>query len=295
MSRRRNPSPTWSRHFTPRSVEEIEYILRYTPSLAPQLDDIARRLAAAGAAAPWTYLGVGGSGLVVCDARGIGFKAGRWPGLPSVADEAEWFRIANQVPGVREHVARLRRYHADLDVIERECVRPKQADKVRRWKTEGDLWDLHRAIERAMLPYGWNAPELKADSYVLTRDRGYVLVDGGMAARVGSRLARHLAEAHRDPRRRPDDLALDRFALRNEYDLTIPRAVGERLEKRLAAARPNPRRHNPAAVDPALSAHMAVDAIRAERPSDPTHASAAPGRSRSSSRRFAWEPSIASR
>lgn len=240
--RRPNPSRAWTASFAPKSVDEIERTLRYVPSLAPQLDDLASRLAAAGARAPWTFLGVGASGFVVCDARGVGFKAGRWPTSPAIADEAEWFRVANEVPGVREHVARLRRYHADLDVIERECVRPKSSDTVRRFKTEGDLWDLHRAIERAMLPFGWNAPELKADSYVLTRDRGYVLVDGGLAVRVGARLARHLAREHRDPRRRADDLAIERFALRNEYDRTIPRDIGERLERRLAATRPNPRR-----------------------------------------------------
>ena len=91
-----------------------------------------------------------------------------------------------------------------------------------------------------MLPYGFAAPELKADSYVLTRDRGPVLVDAGFALKTGSRLARDVAERHRDASLHRDDLQLERGYLRAEYGRTIPQAAGERLARRPLDTSPNP-------------------------------------------------------
>lgn len=232
--RNRVPAP----HVAFDNADELARELGYVPSLRPELDGLVGRLLASGAVMPLHYLGVGMSGFVVCDAHGRGFKAARSSKTARslVADEAEWLRVASMVPFVREHVARMVRYHADLGVIERECVRAKTASKQGRYRhrTEGDFYDLHRAIETAMLPYGWTAPELKADSYVMTRDRGPVLVDAGMAQRVGTNLARDVVAAHRDASVDPFDRMMARGQLRSEYDRTIPRAVGERLHQRLA-------------------------------------------------------------
>ena len=206
---------------------------------------------------------------VFCDARGVAYKVARRlhrPTMETLANEAEWLRVANTVPGVRMHVARFYDWRPDLGVIVRECVRAKRRDIQGRHKLEGDLWDLHRAIEQAMLPYGFAAPELKADSYVLTRDRGPVLVDAGFALKTGSRLARDVAQRHRDASLHRDDLQLERGYLRAEYGRTIPKAAGERLERKLAAMRPNPvraRRGSDASAKPRLTrGHLSLPETR---------------------------------
>lgn len=234
---------------TPASREDVAYYERTFPSSRGQIDSAVARAVEAGAEAPLDLQGLGMTAWVFCDARGVAYKVARDLSRSVVgmlAQEAEWLRVANTVPGVQMHVARFYAWRPDLGVIVRECVRAKRRDLQRRMKTEGDLWDLHRAIERAMLPYGFTAPELKADSYVITRDRGPVLVDAGFANKTGSRLAHDVARRHRDTSLHRDELGLERGYLRMEYDRTIPRAAGERLERKLAAMRPNPRRRRAA-------------------------------------------------
>jgi len=234
---------------TPASREDVAYYERTFPSSRGQIDSAVARAIAAGAEAPLDLQGLGMTAWVFCDARGVAYKVARDLSrsvFGMLAQEAEWLRVANTVPGVQMHVARFYAWRPDLGVIVRECVRAKRRDLQRRMKTEGDLWDLHRAIERAMLPYGFTAPEIKADSYVLTRDRGPVLVDAGFANKTGSRLAHDVARRHRDTSLHRDELGLERGYLRMEYGRTIPQAAGERLERKLAAMRPNPRRRRAA-------------------------------------------------
>lgn len=254
---------------TPASREDVAYHERTVPSSQGQIDSAVARAIAAGAVAPLDLQGLGMTAWVFCDARGVAYKVARRlhrTTMETLANEAEWLRVANAVPGVRMHVARFHAWRPDLGVIVRECVRAKRRDIQGRHKLEGDLWDLHRAIERAMLPYGFAAPELKADSYVLTRDRGPVLVDAGFALKTGSRLARDVAERHRDASLHRDDLQLERGYLRAEYGRTIPQAAGERLERKLAAMRPNPvraRRGSDSVAKPRLTrGHLSLPETR---------------------------------
>lgn len=218
------------------NAEDLERAMRYAPSLRGNVEDVVARLLSAGAKPPFTYLGAGGYGFVVCDARGVGFKAARDMRLArSLADEAEWLRIANTAPEIRDHVARFYAWHPREAVIERECVRPKRGDLVRHRGKGDKLWATHELLRRVMLGYGWTQPEFKEDSYVITRDRGPVLVDAGLVARVGSALAREVAELHRRPDASDFDRQMARGSIRLELDRTIPRGPGQRLHDRLAA------------------------------------------------------------
>jgi hypothetical protein len=196
-----------------------------------EIEDAAARIVASGAHAPLTFVGMGQFGVVFCDERGVGFKAGRRPDSKSnrdaMAEEAEWLRVASTVPGVREHVARFRRYHPSTVVIERECVKAQALNR----RVKADRWQLHRAIEAAMIPYGYAAPEYKDDSYVWSSGRGWILVDASMPAKVGGRL---VAEAARtmagQTEEDPGDLA---FHVRMESGRTITPTRAARLSERL--------------------------------------------------------------
>jgi hypothetical protein len=179
------------------------------------------------------------TGIVFCDARGVGYKAARRPneGLSRklVAEEAEWLRTASTVPSIRRHVARFRAWHPEEVVLERECVQESKPPSYWRERKTGrlDRFELHREIERAMLPYGWSAPEYKEDSYRYARGRGWVLVDASMPHRVGANLVRRAAETLQGKRfysERPTDVA---FALRMESGKTVPPATAKRLSDRL--------------------------------------------------------------
>ena len=113
-------------------------------------------------------------------------------------------------------------------VIVRDCPRKDPDESMSRW--ESRLWDLHREIERDMLPHGWTAPEFKPDSYVLTA-QGPILVDASMPSRVGAVLARYVegivAGARPLGNDSPSDLA---FAVRREVGQTLSQAESDRLE-----------------------------------------------------------------
>jgi hypothetical protein len=187
-------------------------------------------------------MGAGMSGIVFGDARGVGFKVGRFHNSLSarrmIEEEAEWLAAASTVPQIRSFVARFRAYHPDQAVIERECVR---AQRPGRWPTD-TRWDRMQQIKAAMRPYGFGEPEYKEDSFVYAQGRGYVLVDASMPLKMGSRLvgqaAQHLA-GKRSAGRDAEDLA---FALRMEAGRTIPTARALRLAERLLAAPPSSRR-----------------------------------------------------
>ena len=165
------------------------------------------------------------SGIVFCDARGTAFKVARRGGENTVAEEAEWLQKAEQVPGVRDHVAHDTRYDAKNRVLLRECVRGKTGTP----QNTSKLFDLHKEIRKAMTPYGWLSPEFKEDSYVFARGRGPVLVDASMAVRVGGELVKYaqdMLENRRPQRERLQDVA---FAIVQERGRTIPIAVADKL------------------------------------------------------------------
>lgn len=199
--------------------------------LGDELEEAASRAVHAGAVGDLTFQGAGATGIVFCDTRNVAYKVARHGREPSVREEAEWLERASHVPGVREHVARNARYDKKHNVLVRECVQgkvgtPRQTSK---------LFNVHQNIRGAMAPYGWLAPEFKEDSYVLTRDRGAVLVDASSALRVGKELVRYAQDvlaARRPQTERLEDIA---FAIRQERGTSIPAPVADALLAKLRA------------------------------------------------------------
>lgn len=195
--------------------------------VASEIPDAIARAVAAGAVLPLTYLGSGAYGNVFCDAENRAFKVSRagthyW----GISEEAAWLRAANQIPGVREHVAK---YYGYQDgVLIRECVTQREF----RTQNQNKIWEIHQRIRMLMRPAGWGAPEFKYESYAVGR-RGPVLFDASSAVRVGTNLARLVTDVIA---RRVDypfplsDLAYD---VRMEVPGTIPPELGKRLEKRI--------------------------------------------------------------
>lgn len=210
-----------------------------------ELPDVARRARKAGARGALEYIGAGMTSVVMCDARGRGWKVGRRadPQLRAMLeDEADWFATANRVKGARPHVAKFYRFHPGPVAIERECVRGRPG----RWADESKLHDLHRDIEKAMLPAGWTAPEFKGDSYIYRQigepdkygDYKYgkpVLVDGSMAQKVGPKLIEYVEGViDKTKKLRTGDSLKDlAFYVRREKGDTIPVEKAEQLLARL--------------------------------------------------------------
>lgn len=199
--------------------------------VVPQMPGIVARAIAAGAEPPLEYVGVGMTGVVFCTGD-TAYKVARDTkpiDHQFFEEEADWLEAAAQVPAVARHVARFHDFDPDNLVIIRDC--PQADPEQSAWRYgENKLHDLHRQIERDMIPYGWTAPEFKPDSYILTT-RGPVLVDASMPSRVGDELARYVEEVARNERHlwttRPEDLA---FAVRTEAGRTISQAESDRLE-----------------------------------------------------------------
>jgi hypothetical protein len=196
------------------------------------------RARAAGAEGELEYLGMGGEGTVLCDAHGQAFKVAHRGA--SIADEAAWLEAANQVPGVREHVAKFIRYDAANEVLVRACPQPYVTPRGerRRPPTGHKLAELHEEIGRRMRAYGWGRPEYKPDAYVLTR-RGPVLVDAGFAVRRGRVLAAEaLAIANGRKRAKPIDVLTLSWEVRAERGDTLPKPIADRILRRLKALNP---------------------------------------------------------
>lgn len=201
------------------------------------LNQIETRARAAGARGDLEVLGCGATATVVKDSRGRCFKTQRGNDASTRAllrDEAAWLQAAQAVPGVREHVVRVHRWHEQQGVIERACVSGRTA----RWSEESKVANLHAKIsDRMKTATGFGRPEFKGDSWVLTsRGRRPILVDAGFANRFGRNLANHvirvLAGAADPGIDTPSDLA---FAVRWEKgDGRISAKMAETLERRLA-------------------------------------------------------------
>lgn len=169
------------------------------------------------------------SGIVFCDEKGVAYKVARRHRENTVAEETEWLRKAEQVPGAREHVAQGARYDDQHHVLIRECVRGKTGTP----RNTSKLFSLHKDIREAMTPYGWLAPEFKEDSYVFTRGRGPVLIDASMALRVGSVLVKYAQDLLEKRRPQHESLQDVAFAVLQERGRTIPVTVADKLLAKL--------------------------------------------------------------
>lgn len=205
--------------------------------LLPELPDVTARALAVGAVPPLDYKGAGATSIVLCDARGIAFKTGRPPLHQSrrrlLTEEALWLQMAGQIPWVREHVARFYRFHPREAVIERECV----PGKIGGWGYDRGINNVYQGIRDTMLQYGWTAPERKEDSFVLTRGRGWVLVDAGFVYRKGRMLVADVLNVLNGRRLIYDEFDLNglAFDLRWERGQSVPEKVADRLLARLYA------------------------------------------------------------
>lgn len=158
----------------------------------PEIPGTVGRAQAAGASVPLRYVGAGMYGIVFCDADGHAWKVARVEDLSArnadwmrefLAQEYEWLRDAARSP-IARHVAEVYGFHPEEIVLERECVFGRPGG----WADEGRLFDLHKEIERAMVPLGWNAPEFKGDSYIIKDDGTPRLVDISLVQRLGRNL-----------------------------------------------------------------------------------------------------------
>lgn len=217
---------------------------RYVPAaVRAQMPDAVDRALAAGAPTPLEFMGAGMTGVVFC-AGDVAYKVARDTrpiDHQFFEEEAEWLAAAARVPEVAPHVARFHDFDPANLVIVRDCPRADPEQSAWRYG-EDKLFDLHRRIERAMVPNGWTAPEFKPDSYVLTVD-GPVLVDASMPSRVGDELTRYVEDVVAGSRTlwrdSPTDLA---FAVRREVgQKTLSKAEADRLEALIAERWPENR------------------------------------------------------
>lgn len=185
------------------------------------------RALAAGARPPLTYMGIGMIGVVFCDAensykvaRALGrvSRTEEAAGLRMLEEEGEWFHAAMREPFVRKHAARFVAWDPDAGVLVKECIFGSPGG----WADEGELYELHKEIERRMLPLGWTAPEFKSDSYVFRRrTKTPVLVDATMPNRVGEELLRYAEETVAGERRWPESLKDVGFYIVREVGKTV--------------------------------------------------------------------------
>lgn len=201
------------------------------------VDEIASRAVRAGAVEPLTWVGIGETGMVFCDANGVAWKVVRRrdfkPYYDSLAAEAEWLAAASRVPDVSKYVAKFRAWHPREGVLERECPVPRE-----RWQfNETRLLNLHNRIGAIMGQFGWTTPEWKVNSWVVTA-RGPKLVDAGETRRIGYRYARYVADvlAGRRDAENVDQSQSVAWGLRFDAERKqIPAAVAERLARKAEA------------------------------------------------------------
>lgn len=222
--------------------EDLEWWLdQYGEKFALEVEDSAYRALDAGAEPPLTFLGMGASGAVFCDAAGIAAKVYRWYRSPVLyahkEAEAEFLRDAAR-SAVRDSVARFYGFDPELEVLFRECVEGSPGG----WGTRG-LSELHVRISKEMEKLGWGSPEYKEDSYVVESYHGrptgrVVLVDAGSPARLGSNLVRYVEDVIAGRRRHPESANDLGFYLRREvFEGAVERKTANRLIRALGLGR----------------------------------------------------------
>lgn len=210
--------------------------------IEPEIDGAVERALAAGATAPLEYIGAGAEGIVFCDPTQTAYKVGR-EGRRGLATEAAFFKKASQVPAIKRHIAKFKRYDSVNDVIVRECVRQRGERHGRpRRLDDAEAHDMTARIREAMEPYGFTAPERKGDSYVFVSGRGPVLVDGGFVHKRGNELVkdvldfvneRVLEERGAFKRSRKEVAGMYISDVEWERGKTIPAPIADRLLVRL--------------------------------------------------------------
>lgn len=229
-------------------LDGLENLREVPHFILPEIDESLMRAMAAGARPPLRYLGAGMFGIVYGDHWGRAWKVarigdvsaapkGRLFMLDEIGSEYEWLRAAAQSE-ISRHVPEAYAIYPDQIVLEREFVEGYEGT----WADDRRLMDLHKTIEAAMLPRGWTAPEFKENSYIIKPDNTPVLVDVGMAMRVGMNLTGYVEAvlgglpSHENWR----DLA---FALLSEMrQKTVPEGVAKELISRLIEKDPEIRR-----------------------------------------------------
>lgn len=166
----------------------------------------------AGARGRLDYLGAGMTGVVLGDAYGRAFKVARNPHAGArLEEEADWLAAAARVPSVAEHVSPLRAWYPDLLVL----VKDRIDGRPGRWDDDPRLWGKLAEIDAVMRKEAhWSGPERKPDSWIVTPDGRDVLVDAGMAFRMGPVLVAYAEEVLRGerPLADPEDVARELLA-----------------------------------------------------------------------------------
>lgn len=189
---------------------------------------------AAGATGPLDYLGAGMIGVVLGDAHGRAYKVARHDNSgDSLEEEADWLDAAARVPFVAAQVSPRRAWRPDLLVLVKDRIDGRDG----RWGDESRLWDKTVAIDKAMRAAHWTGPERKANSWIVTPDGRDVLVDAGMAHRMGPVLVAYAEEVLRGerPLAHPPDVA--RELLIDASAGATPRDKADRLAEALRAMR----------------------------------------------------------
>lgn len=237
--------------------EGIENYREIPSFILPEIPGVFARAVKAGAHPPLEFAGAGQYGIVLCDHWGRAWKVGRLQERPdapkewapriarerlfmlsSLTDEYEWLHAAAGSE-IAANVAEVYDIHPEELVLERECVEGRSGA----WADGSYLRELHRKIDRAMIPRGWTAPEFKENSYIIRPDDTSVLVDISMVMRVGRNLVGFVEDVlagRRKTHERLHDLAY--YVLGEVRQKTIPPEIGKELLDRLAERDPEIRR-----------------------------------------------------
>lgn len=165
------------------------------PNYTQTICDAAGKACSDGAVPPVTYIGMGAQGVVLCDYRAA-FKVARNEsdfGVQSMREEFEFLDAASQEPSIAQHIAKPFALHVNPLMIERECVEAREYRSSTKQRDDR-RWDTFCRIMKLMNNRGWCCVEYKEDALVLHPKRGWVLVDGGFAHRMGWGLARHVRD-----------------------------------------------------------------------------------------------------
>ncbi len=153
------------------------------PAVVPQMDDVWAR-ARTVTSDPLEYVGAGASSVVLRDGDRA-LKFGRWraPTIYSMLEtEGEFLADGHALDP--EHVVRPRLFLADPLVLVKDYVPGRSFS----WLPQ-TAQDWFVDFTMKLQAINWGPPEYKEDSFVRT-DTGFVLVDGGHASRLCSRLVR---------------------------------------------------------------------------------------------------------
>jgi hypothetical protein len=194
----------------------------------------------AGARLPLHFLGIGMTAVVFCDNKGIAWKVGRntTKSLFLLLErEYEYLKAAGRMPSISRNIVRVYNWYPQHVAFSRECLWGTPG----RWADQTVLWNLFGKITGIMEKNGWSGPEFKEDSFVFTKDKRTVLVDGGFSYRIGKNLVKYAREVLAGRRPIHDEHKEIAFDLRREVSYkAVPKRVAESLTRKLGVSG-NPR------------------------------------------------------